>query len=104
MAVINWTESALLDLDEIAEYISMNNILAAKALVQSVFHSVERLEDFPLSGRNVPELPHLDYREIILSPCRIFYKVTNDDIVYILYVMREERELRQFVLNDRGLQ
>ena len=101
MAVINWTESALLDLDEIAEYIAMNNILAAKALVQSVFHSVERLEDFPLSGRNVPELPHLDYREIILSPCRIFYKVTNDDI---LYVMREERELRQFVLNDRGLQ
>ncbi|MDD9157621.1 type II toxin-antitoxin system RelE/ParE family toxin [Aliivibrio sp. S4TY2] len=104
MAVINWTESALLDLDEIAEYIAINNILAAKALVQSVFHRIERLEDFPLSGRSVPELPHLDYREIVLPPCRIFYKVTNDGIVYILYVMREERELRQFVLNDRGLQ
>ena len=104
MVVINWTESALLDLDEIAEYIAINNILAAKALVKSVFHCVERLEDFPFSGRNVPELPHLDYREIVLPPCCIFYKVTNDDVVYILYVMREERELRQFVLNDRGLQ
>ncbi len=72
MAVINWTESALLDLDEIAEYIAINNILAAKALVQSVFHRVECLEDFPLSGRSVPELPHLDYREIVLPPCRIF--------------------------------
>lgn len=74
MAVINWTESALLDLDEIAEYIAINNILAAKALVQSVFHRVERLEDFPLSGRSAPELPHLDYREIVLPPCRIFTK------------------------------
>jgi plasmid stabilization system protein ParE len=68
------------------------------------FFNIERLEDFPLSGRSVPELSHLDYREIVLPPCRIFYKITNDDIVYILYAMREERELRQFVLNDRGLQ
>ncbi len=104
MAVINWTESALLDLEEIAEYIAINNILAAKALVQKVFYRVERSEDFPLSGRSVPELSHLDYREIVLPPCRIFYKVTNEGIVFILYVMREERELRQFVLNDRGLQ
>ncbi|MFA1560464.1 type II toxin-antitoxin system RelE/ParE family toxin [Aliivibrio fischeri] len=104
MAVIKWTESALLDLDEIAEYIAINNILAAKTVVQTVFRNVEHLENFPLSGRSVPELPHLDYRELVLPPCRIFYKVTEDDIVYIIYVMREERELRKFVLNDRGLQ
>ena len=37
MAKITWTDSALDDLDEIAEYIALDKISAARKLVQRVF-------------------------------------------------------------------
>lgn len=98
MAEIIWTEPALSDLNDIAEYIALENILAAKQLVQTVFTKVERLEMFPESGRIPPELEHLNYREMVASPCRVFYKQEGDK-VYALYIMREERDLRRFLLN-----
>ncbi|MCC4798214.1 plasmid stabilization protein [Enterovibrio norvegicus] len=98
MAQVVWTDSALSDLNDIAEYIALDNLPAAKLVVQSVFDKVERLETFPESGRVPPELPHLNYREVVVSPCRVFYK-QEADTVFILYVMREERELRKFLLS-----
>ena len=101
MAQIKWTEPALNDLDEIAEYISLDKPNAAKKLVQEVFKSVKALKKFPQSGRIPPELPKSDYRELIVGPCRIFYRVEKNK-VFILYVMRSERELRIFLLEDRS--
>ena len=101
MAQIIWTEPALNDLNEIAEYIALDKPSAAKKLVQSIFQTVQRLKDFPESGKKPEELPNTEYREVIAGPCRIFYRVKGD-IVYILYVMRGERELRRFILSDRN--
>ena len=100
MAEVIWTEPALSDLNDIAEYIALANVIAAKQLVQSIFLKVERLETFPESGRIPPELEHLSYREVVASPCRIFYKQEKNQ-VFILYVMREERDLRKFLLNKQ---
>lgn len=100
MAEVIWTEPALSDLNDIAEYIALENLLAAKLLVQSVFEKVERLEMFPESGRVPPELDYLSYREVVASPCRVFYK-QEGKYVYILYVMREERDLRKFLLSKQ---
>lgn len=100
MAEVIWTENALADLNDIAEYIAVSNLPAAKKLVDSVFTAMERLAQFPESGRKPPEIDHLHYREVVLNPCRIFYKFENEK-VFVLYVMRQERELRQFILNDR---
>ena len=46
---------------------------------------LRRLEDFPESGRIIPEFPELPYREVIISPYRFFYKI-KDDIVWIVAV------------------
>lgn len=100
MAEIIWTEPALSDLNDIAEYIALENIVAAKRLVQSIFSKVERLETFPDSGRIPPELEYLSYREVVVNPCRVFYK-QDDDKVFILFVMRGERDLRKFLLNKQ---
>ncbi|CAM2834758.1 type II toxin-antitoxin system RelE/ParE family toxin [Vibrio rarus] len=100
MAEIIWTAPALSDLNDIAEYIALENMVAAKLLVKSVFDKVDRLEMFPESGRIPPELDYLNYREVVASPCRVFYKQGNDK-VYILYVMREERDLRKFLLSKQ---
>lgn len=99
MAEIIWTDNALMDLNGIAEYIAVHNLPAAKNLVDAVFTAVARLAQHPESGRIVPEVAHLYYREVILKPCRIFYKYENER-VFILYVMRQERELRQVMLTE----
>lgn len=100
MAEVIWSEPALSDLNDIAEYIALENLVAAKQLVQNVFNKVERLADFPESGRLPPELEHLNYREVVVNPCRVFYKQESDK-VYILFVMRAERDLRRFLLSKQ---
>ena len=92
MAQLVWTEPALLDLDDPK---------AARELVQQVFLSVERLEEHPKSGRKPPELKKLRYREIIVGPCRIFYR-EDSKRVFILHVMRSERKLRHYILSSRS--
>ena len=47
--------------------------------------SLERLKDFPDSGRPLPEFPDLRYREIIVRPHRFFYRV-EDEVVLIVGV------------------
>lgn len=100
MAQVIWTEPALSDLDAIAEYIALDKPSAAINLVKKVFSSTERLEQFPAFGRKPPELEKSRYLEIIINPCRIFYRI-EDDKAYVLYVMRSERELRKYLLNER---
>ncbi len=46
MAEIIWTDPALNNLNEIAEYIALNNPTAAKILVQTVFDKVTRFKRF----------------------------------------------------------
>ena len=102
MAQVIWTEPALSDLNEIAEYIALDNFDAAAHLVQEVFSAVARLESHPKSGRRPPELEKKSvYREVVVGPCRVFYRVESEQ-VYIVYVMRGERELRVFLLEDRA--
>ncbi len=101
MAQIIWTEPALQDLNEIAEYIALDKPSAASKLVKKIFTVTERLEEFPKSGRKPPELNDSRYLEVIVNPCRIFYRIEKTK-VYILYVMRSERKLKNYLLNERA--
>ena len=98
MAEIVWTEPALNDLDKIAEYIAVSNLVAAKKLVKEVFAKVDMLEEYLKSGKSVSELPSLNYRELYVKPCRIFYKF-EDNKAFTLHVMRQEQDLRRFLLD-----
>ena len=103
MAQVIWTEPALFDLEEIAEYIALDKPNAASALVKNVFSTVDRLEQFPKSGRKPPELKKSRYREVIVEPCRVFYR-EDKNIIFILYVMRNERKLRKYLLDTREIE
>ncbi|MEE9492323.1 MAG: type II toxin-antitoxin system RelE/ParE family toxin [Gammaproteobacteria bacterium] len=100
MAQVIWTEPALSDLNAIAEYIALDKPGAAINRVQKVFSSTDQLEQFPELGRKPPEFKKSRYLEVIVNPCRIFYRIESDR-VYILYVMRSERKLRKYLLNAR---
>ena len=100
MAQLIWAEPALSDLNEIAEYIALENPEAARYLVRRVFSAVERLERHPASGKIPEEIEGRRYRELVCGPCRVFYRHSRGQVL-ILYVMRSERELRNFLLEDR---
>ncbi len=100
MAHLIWTEPSLDDLDDLASYIAMDNPIAASRLVQKIIETVGRLERFPHSGKKSKKLPGTPYREIVVSPCRIFYRF-DGKTVFIVHAMREEQRLDQFLLNKR---
>lgn len=100
MAEIVWTEPALSDLDAIADYIALENPEAARELAQRIFRHVGQLAVHPQSGSKPQELRGWRYRQIVESPCRVFYREDRDRI-YILYVMRAARLLRRGGLRSR---
>jgi len=100
MARLIWTEPALNDLEIIAEYIALDNQDAARQYVHKVFNAVKRLEEFPRSGNVPSEIPHLPYRQIVIPPCRIFYRIQKD-YVFIVYVMRSEQLLQEKTCKER---
>ncbi len=101
MAHLIWTEPALDDLDDLAGYIAMDNPIAASRLIKKVIASLGRLEQFPHSGKKPVELPGTPYREIVVSPCRIFYRF-DGETVFIVHAMREEQKFDRFLLDERG--
>jgi plasmid stabilization system protein ParE len=100
MARIIWTEPALQELDEIADYISLDNPTAAKKLVREAFRRIDFLAHHPESGKLIVQFENSVYREVVLPPCRIFYRVA-DEVVYIIYVIREEQFLHVEILKSR---
>lgn len=98
MVDIVWTDSALEQLEDVAEYIALDKPEAASGFIKRVFSTVDRLESFPESGRVPTELPHSIYRELYVKPCRIFYR-KEKKVVLIVHVMREEMQLRKFLLD-----
>ena len=104
MAQVVWTEPAIADLEAIADYIAIENPIAASALVQRVVQHVRQLADHPESGSRPRELGlRTRYRQIIEPPCRVFYRFDGTH-VFIVHVMRTERLLRRRALKRSGAQ
>lgn len=103
MAEIVWTEPALADLDAIADYIALEDPVAASEVVKRVFSHVEQLSEHPDSGSRPQELGRSRYRQIVEPPCRVFYRHDGHN-VFILHVIRSERVLRKgrLVARSRG--
>jgi toxin ParE1/3/4 len=74
-----WSPSAQLDLKDIAAFIAEDSPSAAQRFVKSLFQVVERLADFPESGRMVPEFDDPGIREVIRRPCRIVYRINRGE-------------------------
>lgn len=100
MAQVIWTEPALDDLEAIAAYIALDKPDAAKGLVQRVVARVEQLALFPLSGGKPRELSGSPYRQLVINPLRIYYRVVGERI-FVVYAMRGEQQFRLRDLRER---
>jgi plasmid stabilization system protein ParE len=77
---LRWSPLAIERVVEIGEWIAVDRPLTATTIVEGLFDAVERLTDFPLSGRQVPEFQRSDLREIIYDQFRIVYRIRDDHI------------------------
>lgn len=72
---IRFTPSARVQFLSALAYIRRDNLQAALRFRRLTEEILRRLEEFPDSGRVVPEFPELPYREVVISPYRFFYRV-----------------------------
>lgn len=82
---VRFTSSARAQLLSSLTYIRRDNPDAAFNFRERVETVLRRLEEFPDSGRVVPEFPELPHREVIIVPYRFLYRVKGE-IVWIVAV------------------
>jgi len=91
---VSFAASAVHDLEEIrAWHLKLEVPEVGERLLQEVLTAVERLADFPESGRVLPEFGVPQLREVIHPPFRIVYRLDKDR-VRVVRAWRSERLLR----------
>lgn len=91
MTPIIWSPQSLRDLEGIRAYVAQDSPRYAELVVQRIVAAVDRLQDFPESGRAVPELDRPEIREIITRPYRVVYRYRGES-VEIATVFRSSRQ------------
>lgn len=92
MVKIIWSDLAVDDLKSIHDYISKDSVSYADNMIERIINGVDQLEDFPQSGRIVPEFNDEKIRELILENYRIIYGI-DDQFVSILRVHHAARKI-----------
>ena len=89
---IIWSELALSDIQDIAEYIDRDSPFYARQVVQRILESGEALQQNPERGRVVPGLSSPFVREIFVYSYTLIYQVSDIE-VEILAVIHGKRLL-----------
>jgi toxin ParE1/3/4 len=98
--LVNMTQNAENDLNEIILFIAQNNPQTALKILERIQAKINTLDHFPYRGAYVPELLARnikEYRQITESPWKIIYKV-DDDIVNILAIIDSRRNLSDILV------
>lgn len=95
------TRGAERDLGELHAYIAASESPArADAVLERLITAIERLQSAPDRGAHPPELLALgilEYRQLVVKPWRIVYRV-NGPVVYVYLVTDSRRDLRSLLL------
>ena len=92
MAQVTWSPAALDDLESIAEFISRDSPHYARIFVQKIVAHVEKMGEFPESGRVVPEYGRDELREFLFRNYRIVYR-TDKSAIEVVAAVHGARQL-----------
>ncbi len=90
MKQILWSPQAIHDVASIRAFIAQDSPAYAELIAARLVSAVERLQEFPESGRIVPERQNPAIREVIVPPYRIVYQLRGS-VVEIATVFRSSR-------------
>jgi len=80
VAEVTWSPQAIEDLESTKSYVAHDSPHYAGLLVQRLVAAVERLAEFPNSGRIVPEFGDPLIREILWRNYRLVYRLVGSDV------------------------
>jgi toxin ParE1/3/4 len=86
MAEVMWTDTAIQDLNDIAEYIAKDSVRYAEITTEELFYATDILERYPNAGSKVPEFDNESVRQLVRGSYRIIYKIINHQRIDILTV------------------
>jgi len=88
---LRFAVSARTQLNDILGFIALVNPAAAAKLAMKIEGGLQRLLEFPESGRLIPEEPTSRARELVVPPLiRIFFRVEGS-VVRVLHIIRAEQ-------------
>jgi len=93
MVKIIWTELAIEDLKNIHNYIAQESNVFANNMIERLVSRVDQIEQFPESGRIVPEYGKRSLRELLQGSYRIVYQI-HREYIGIVRVHHSARLLR----------
>jgi plasmid stabilization system protein ParE len=88
-----WNDQALADVEAIKDYIALDSLARAEAVVAAIERTADRLVDFPYKFRMIPEFQDPDRRETFVYKYRLMYRV-EPTVVRIVRVVHGQRLLR----------
>lgn len=98
---VKWAVVAQSDLKQIIDYIALESPANALQIIGKIKQKASGLYTLPDRGRIIPELKeqgiHI-YREIIVPPWRIIYRI-SDTTVFVLSVIDSRRNVEDILLN-----
>lgn len=92
--LVKWTNSALLNLEKIQEFIAQDSPYHAYSFSEKLIQTTENLSSFPQMGRKIPETvqPEKDIRELLYHSYRILYQI-EPEAIYILGVIHGSQNI-----------
>ena len=90
MRKITWAPSALADLRDVYDYISLDSPDRAKRAVQDILKQTDKLSRFAKLGRTIPEIGESRYRELIVGEYRLMHEIRHGEIL-IFRVLHAKR-------------
>lgn len=86
------TKSAQNDIEEIWQYIALDNIKIATEFIDKIERAIFSLESFPKRNPLIPEyeILKIDYRQLVYKNYRIIYRI-SEKVVYVLRILHGYR-------------
>jgi toxin ParE1/3/4 len=99
---VEFSPTALFDLEDIADYIAQDNPIAAEPWVDKLVGAAEIVASHPRSGRAVPEVGDPKLREVLVGGYRVISRLEEKRLL-VLTVIEGHRSLRAVPGVQRGL-
>lgn len=87
---LEWSKDAVEDLDNIWEYISLDNIMRAFTFIDELRAEAKKLADNPMIGIKIPEINDTNFREWFYRDYTLIYEIVGN-VVMIHEVHNQKR-------------
>jgi toxin ParE1/3/4 len=89
---VTWSQPAVRDLEQIADYIALDSKYYAAAFVREIREAARSLRQVARRGRIVPELSDPTIRELLIGNYRLLYQLRSTQVL-VLALIHGARDL-----------